>query len=139
MAPRNPVPPPPPPRGTTHGPSGRPVGRPKGSKNRAIADIRALAQSYGPDAIDRLNEIMHDTRAPHATQVAAARELLDRGFGRPTQYIANDPDNPLVDMRQKVDWDKMPKEVLQAAHAALVGGGAGLLSTPESVEDDDGE
>lgn len=117
-------------------PGTRRPGRPKGSKNKAVADIRALAQSYGPDAVDRLYEIMNNNDAPPASQVAAARELLDRGFGKATQFIANDPDHPVLNLGPKIDWDKMPKEVLEAAYAQIK---AGPAPDPLDDEEDDGE
>jgi hypothetical protein len=39
---------------------------------------------------------MADSAANEAVRVAAARELLDRGFGRPTLPIAGDGEAPLV-------------------------------------------
>jgi hypothetical protein len=62
------------------------------------ADIKSLAQTYGPEAVDTLAEIMKDDRAPHAARVAAARELIDRGFGKATQPISGDPDMPPIGM-----------------------------------------
>jgi NAD(P)-dependent dehydrogenase (short-subunit alcohol dehydrogenase family) len=64
-------------------------GRSKGTPNRATADIKALAQTYGPDAVDTLADIMKDVAAPAAARVAAARELIDRGFGKAIQTVHN--------------------------------------------------
>lgn len=66
--------------------------------NRVTADIKSLAQTYGPDAVDTLAGIMQDERAPHAARGAAARELIDRGFGKATQPIAGDLKFPPVGM-----------------------------------------
>jgi hypothetical protein len=56
-------------------------GRKPGSKNKVAADVKALAQSYGPEAIDRLVAHMRGA-ANEQTSVAAAKELLDRGYGK---------------------------------------------------------
>lgn len=75
------------------------AGRPLGSKNKTTADIRELAQSYGPAAIARLALLAGltiDERGEPipgaentATQVAATNALLDRGFGKATQFLAS--------------------------------------------------
>ena len=73
-------------------------GRPKGIPNKATADIKAIAQPYGPAAIALLAEmsgIAPGVRAePDAVRVAALRELLDRGFGKATQPLSGDADAP---------------------------------------------
>ncbi|QEK93993.1 hypothetical protein E2544_20140 [Achromobacter insolitus] len=71
-------------------------GRTKGTPNRATADIKALAQVHAVDAVATLAEIMKGDDYPPAARVAAARELMDRGFGKATQPIAGDPDLPPV-------------------------------------------
>ena len=72
-------------------------GRKKGTPNKATADIKALAQKHGPAAIAKLVSLMSPAKGaevPVATQTAAAKELLDRGYGRPAQMISGDPDKP---------------------------------------------
>lgn len=61
-------------------------GRQKGSKNKSAGDVKALARLHGPDAIARLVSIMTAGES-HAVQVSAARELLDRGYGKAAQTI----------------------------------------------------
>ena len=63
------------------------AGRPKGSRNKVTADIKAIAQSFGEEAIKGLIEISRDAEAPHAARVAAFREVLDRGYGKAKQGI----------------------------------------------------
>lgn len=96
-------------------------GRKKGSTNRVTADIKALAQTYGPDAIDVLAEIMKDESAPEAARIAAARELIDRGFGKATQPISGDPDMPPIGITNTVDYSKLSKEALREIVAAADG------------------
>ena len=71
------------------GQSGNPGGRPK-----ETAEIKALARVHGPKAIEKLVALM-DCGSPR-TEVAAAEALLDRAYGRPSQTIAGDPDNPIT-------------------------------------------
>src|SRR5687767_1349852 len=62
------------------------AGRKKGVPNKVTADIKRLAQPYGEQAIKVLADLMLHSKM-EATRVAAARELLDRGFGKATQHI----------------------------------------------------
>lgn len=64
------------------GMSGNPGGRPK-----ILAEVRELARNYTDDAINTLAEIMKDKKQNTSARVAAATELLNRGYGKPTQHI----------------------------------------------------
>ena len=57
-------------------------GRKAGTPNRVTAEVRTLAQQHGADAIGTLAEIMADTTRNENARIAAARELLDRGYGK---------------------------------------------------------
>lgn len=72
-------------------------GRQKNTPNKATADIKALAQVYAPSAIKTLAEIMTGKNQPAAARVAAAKELIDRGYGKALQAI--DISNPDGTMR----------------------------------------
>lgn len=63
------------------------AGRKPGVPNKITADIKALAQQYGAEAVDTLVEIM---RKPgnDTTRVAASKELIDRGYGKAIQSVA---------------------------------------------------
>lgn len=81
------------------------AGRPPGAVNKTTADIKALAQSYGPAAIKKLAELagLDPTGIPAESEVArisATKELLDRGFGKSVQPQSG-PDgegNPVVEV-----------------------------------------
>lgn len=73
------------------GQSGNPGGRPK-----LIGHVRELAQAQTEKSIRKLVQILDDKKAPHAAQVAAARELLDRGWGKPALPIGGTDDLPPI-------------------------------------------
>ena len=80
------------------GPSPNPAGRPA-----VLADLREAARGYSQEALETLANVMRDPEAPPAARVAAARELLDRGYGRAVQAI---------DVGVKVDIAKAHADVL---------------------------
>lgn len=47
-------------------------------------NLAALAKSHAPTAVETLVSIMRDGQS-EAARVSAATQILDRGFGRPTQ------------------------------------------------------
>ena len=59
--------------------SGRPAGTPKtggrqkGTPNKVTADVKALVK------------ILRDDKAPAAAKVSAAKEIMDRAYGKATQ------------------------------------------------------
>ncbi len=65
------------------GASANPKGRPLEN-----VEVKELARAQGPAAIIRLTQLMHCDDPQ--TCIAAAKALLDRGFGRPEQTIAVD-------------------------------------------------
>jgi hypothetical protein len=60
-----------------------------GGRPAVIRDLREAAQGYSEEALSVLAGVMRNADAPPAAKVAAARELLDRGFGRPMQSVEN--------------------------------------------------
>jgi hypothetical protein len=67
--------------------NGRKGGRPKGKLSPYRAALRDVIQSRQPEIVAKLFELMHRGES-HAIKLAAARELLDRGWGRPVQLTA---------------------------------------------------
>lgn len=63
------------------------AGRRKGATDKIRADIRALAADYGAGAIKALADIAMGEDQPSAARVSAANALLDRGFGKPSQFV----------------------------------------------------
>ena len=60
-------------------------GRRKGTPNKNTASLKELASKHGPEAIKEIRAIAK-TAENEQTRLAAWRELLDRGFGKPAQY-----------------------------------------------------
>ncbi len=59
-------------------------GRVAGTPNRSTAAIKEMAGKYSEKVIKELARLaIHGINEP--TRVSACRELLDRGFGKPTQ------------------------------------------------------
>jgi len=62
-----------------------------------LGDVQELARQKSAQAIETLEKIMQDGKAPPAARVAAANSLLDRGYGKPLQSVSQtltrmDPD-----------------------------------------------
>lgn len=72
-------------------------GRAKGTPNKVTADVRALAQEYGAEAIKTLAEIMKDTAQPAAARVSAVKEILDRAYGKSPQPVSDADGSTLAD------------------------------------------
>jgi len=75
------------------------AGRPKGARNKATAEVKAMAQTYAPAAIKELARLSTGAES-EAARVAASKEILDRAYGKPMQPVAANID--LRDTR-KVD------------------------------------
>jgi hypothetical protein len=62
-------------------------GRKKGTPNKATFELKQAAAEYGEEVLQVLVSLIRNEQTPANTIVAACRELLDRGFGKPTQSI----------------------------------------------------
>jgi len=61
-----------------------------------VADIRSLARSYSESAIKTLVGIMGSENCSDRDRITAANILLERGWGKPTQPLSGDEENPLT-------------------------------------------
>lgn len=73
------------------GVSGNPGGRPKQDTN-----LRDLARAHTAEAIATLVQIMQNRKATATARIHACVVLLDRGYGRPGQYMEIEPVSPSV-------------------------------------------
>lgn len=85
------------------------AGRKKGSVNKTTADIRALAQSYGPDAIERAAAMaglikIDGTPKAESEQVrlSAINLILDRAYGKAPQAFTGEDGGPIL-IKQLLD------------------------------------
>lgn len=66
---------------------------------KSLTHIRSLARNHTDRAIEVLRGIMDQPNAPEAARIAAAGQLLDRGWGKATQTIAGDDDADPITVR----------------------------------------
>lgn len=66
-------------------------GRAKGTPNKATADIKALCQAHTDKAVTELARLSTGAISEQA-RVAAIKELLDRGYGKPSQGVGQADD-----------------------------------------------
>lgn len=64
-------------------------GKKKGTLNKSTASVKEMAGKHGPEAIAVLAKIMMEGETEPG-RIAAAKELLDRAYGKSTQPIAGD-------------------------------------------------
>jgi hypothetical protein len=82
------------------GKSGNPGGRP-----RVLEELRDLARRHTPDSITELARLAKKAKSETA-RIAAIRELLDRGYGKSTQYVGSSDDMPPVQTHIRVSFVK---------------------------------
>ena len=74
------------------------AGRKPRVPNKTGGEIREIARQFGPAAIQRLAQLADlipgERADSHAVQIAAMRELLDRGYGRATTILAGADEAP---------------------------------------------
>jgi len=93
------------------GHSGNPGGRPVG-----YGEIRQLARAHTTTALETLVEVAKNAKSESA-RVAAAVALLDRGWGRPTQPLAGDADEPPIGI--EMSTEERRRRARQAIHEAF--------------------
>jgi hypothetical protein len=64
------------------GESGNPGGR-----TAAKVQITEMAKKYGPDALQYLASVFNNPKESTTHRITAAKELLDRGFGKAFQSV----------------------------------------------------
>ena len=84
------------------GKSGNPGGRPKTSHG-----VVEIAQKHTVEAIETLLAVMRNTNASDNSRVAAANSIIDRGHGKPPQYIEGSLEQTVILATQPTDdeWE----------------------------------
>lgn len=75
-------------------------GRVKGVPNKATASIRDIARQYTDEAVMALVAVLGDDSP--AARVAAAKEILDRGYGKATTVIGGE-DGGAIKMTHRIE------------------------------------
>ena len=65
------------------------AGRPVGSKNKVTPEVKAMAMRHCPEALQTVLELSRNAEN-ESTRLAAAKEILDRGYGRARQVVDAD-------------------------------------------------
>src|SRR5215813_4722455 len=78
-----------------------------GGRPKVLAEVQELARQHAPSAIAELARLALKAKNETA-RIAAIRELLDRGYGRPRQAVevsapVGDPLDPLRVLMQEID------------------------------------
>jgi hypothetical protein len=76
-------------------------GRLKGTPNKTTAEVKALAMTYAPAAIEELARLAASAESEQV-RVQACSILLDRACGKPVQPLANDADNPFASLMDMI-------------------------------------
>jgi hypothetical protein len=96
-------------------------GRPKGALNRSTLEVREAARAYTAEAVETLASIMrHGTT--EAARIMAAKELLDRGYGRPAQPRGEGRGEVLeaAPAKPAIDWSRLSPASRQAMKSVLL-------------------
>ena len=88
------------------GQSGNPAGRSKTDKT-----IRDLAREHTKEAIVTLAEIAKNPKASDSARVQACNAILDRGWGKPPQYVETANVNMTLD-ELLLQMEREKKEVI---------------------------
>jgi hypothetical protein len=102
------------------------AGRPAGVPNKITADIKALAQVHAETAIRELATILTTSENDQA-RIAAAKELLDRGYGKSTQHaeVTGKDGSPLIPTNPTEMTDEQLAAIAAGSGSAVAGKAAG--------------
>lgn len=92
-----------------------------------MAKARQIAQKHCDEAIAFLVSVMRNPDALESSRVACAREILDRGLGRPTQMIEGDGSLIVKVLHFAEQWDCERRAEIEGEAAPL------LLSGDDTV------
>ncbi len=96
---------------SNHGGRRNGAGRPRGQVSEAKKQIAELMAEYVPAAIETIG------KAAEGGDLVAAREILDRVYGKPTQALQHEktrPDCVVILPAKTITKDMTPKEAADA-------------------------
>lgn len=80
------------------------AGRPAGVQNKATRPLKELAREHTDAALNTLVSILAGGEGvPAAAQVAAAKEILDRGYGKASTVLSGDEDGGPLQLVTKIE------------------------------------
>lgn len=105
-------------RGQSGNLAGRPTRPNTIEAHKVVADVKAAARAMTPKALETLEQVMDDPKAPAGARVTAANAALDRAWGKPTQQVEA---NVGVTLEQLVLAAAMRREERDAAAKGRAG------------------
>jgi len=85
-------------------PGERRGGRKKGTPNKVTVALKDAAREYTQDALNTLVSVMAGGEGvPAAAQVSAAREILDRGYGKASTVLTGDEDGGPLQLVSRIE------------------------------------
>jgi hypothetical protein len=113
-------------------------GRKKGTLNRVTRTLKQKAAEYGDDALQVLVSIMRNPEESSDTRLRAAREVLDRGYGKPDQYVEVDANVAKLPPHEVLDGlYRKSLEKAEQRHREVVEGRAKRLGLKLDYTSDD--
>lgn len=110
-------------------------GAPPLSDAEYIQSLERLARSLSPQMMEILGMIARDGGAKNSDRIAAAKEIMDRGHGKPTQAVIAIPSKRAIAQQLAGMTDDQLMETLTDARARR----ASLPALVDSRPDDEAE
>src|SRR5262249_11396938 len=108
------------------GQSGNPSGRPK-----VIVHVRDIARQYTEEAIEALVSFMRNALEHPSARVSAAKELLDRGYGKAPMMVTGDEEQFRKAMDDLTD-DELDAIIERGRRKGILPGGPEVASEDPS-------
>jgi hypothetical protein len=100
----------------------QPVAEEQRSRRKTLLDIESLARGHTRKAIRTLVGIMNDKTSSPQARIAAAKALLDRGWGAPpvAAPVSAEPQPVLKVVREFVHVNRAPEEIAKDQEPPLI-------------------
>lgn len=76
-------------------------GRKKGTPNKVTASLKEIAREYTSEAIEALVAVIREEGG--SAKVSAAKEILDRGYGKASTVLTGDEDGGPVHLATRIE------------------------------------